>query len=144
MPKTCGVLYRVPPIVICDVCVDCSNYRSFGESGLLENEPTAPAEQAHTPHGGESVKSKNRHRDVFCLALGVRCVAASFFRLRRHSGNREFCRLDYLKQPVNTHAADLRVDEEVAESPPETRLCHPLSKLNDRKWLHAGIGFRRT
>lgn len=33
----------------------------------------------------------------------------------------------------HTHTAKFRVDEEVAESPAETRLCHPLSKLNDRK-----------
>ena len=26
----------------------CVAHFSFGESGLLENEPTAPAEQAHT------------------------------------------------------------------------------------------------
>ena len=26
--------------------------RVFGESGLLENEPTVPAESRHTPHGG--------------------------------------------------------------------------------------------
>ena len=38
--KTCVTVYFSTRICFGPVC--------FGESGLLENEPTAPAEQAHT------------------------------------------------------------------------------------------------
>ena len=41
----------------------CSYYfvpRGFGESGLFENEPTAPAEQAHTTRGGSEKPTQRK------------------------------------------------------------------------------------
>ena len=61
--------------------------RAFGESGLLENEPTAPAEQAHTTRR----QRKNRHRERY-----PRAKKGCFFWQRSHANT--FLSACYKKQ----------------------------------------------
>jgi hypothetical protein len=48
-------------LVLYAVKADVEVY-TFGESGLLENEPTVPAEQAHTSHHTAAVKKPTRRK----------------------------------------------------------------------------------